>query len=39
MPEYVLFGLNFVNLGPFINLPNKKPPRSVAIHIMVINNK
>ena len=31
-PEYVLFGLIFVNLGPLNVFPTIKPPTSDAIH-------
>ena len=35
-PEYVLFGLILVNLGPLNILPNMYPPISVEIQIMII---
>ena len=38
-PEYVLFGLYFVNLGPLKIFPKIKPPTSVKIQIVVINKK
>ena len=35
-PEYVLFGLILVNLGPLSALPNTYPPISVEIQIIII---
>ena len=36
-PEYVLFGLIFVNFGPLKILPKVKPPTSVEIEIIIKN--
>ena len=39
IPEYVLFGLILVSLGPLKILPNTYPPRSVKIQIKRTNKK
>ena len=39
IPEYVLFGLNFVSLGPLKILPKTYPPISVDTQIIVKNKK
>ena len=38
-PEYVLFGLIFVNFRPLNNLPKKYPPKSVRTEIEIIKRK
>ena len=38
MPEYVLFGLIFVNFFPLKILPKKYPPISVDTQIKIVNN-
>ena len=38
-PEYVLFGLYFINLGPLKIFPKINPPTSVKIQIIAINKK
>ncbi len=38
-PEYVLFGLTFVNFGPLNNLPKKYPPKSVRTEIEIAKKK
>ena len=38
-PEYVLFGLTFVNFGPLNNLPKKYPPKSVRTEMEIAKRK
>ena len=37
-PDFVFFGLIFVNLGPLKTLPTINPPISDAIHVTKIKN-